>query len=286
MSGGAANGVRISSALAPSLPTVAVPDKRRWVLVPGARGLFEPSADFGRGLWMLPRQGPALEDALDGLRHIQPAAAERGVERHHAVPAQPHHHVRTLMAGEVVPHQQQAQSGQMVRQGEAFRQPLLPHLPRVSGRGGIAWLGRCGSRRQDRCQRLFEPAMQDRVGARGDRLNVHRPGRGMEQGQDRARAAADLFVRLRDWLALRLPGMAGMRHSLEWAGLVGAPHRQAQARALRVGPLDQPLFAAASGSVMVTRPSRLRWRTTTPVAHQVRLFCQLKPAACRVRPIV
>ena len=108
----------------------------------------------------------------------------------------------------------------------------------------------------------------------------------MEQGQYLGRAAADIFVRLRGGLAVWSPTAARVRHSLERTGLIRAPHRQAKARALRVGPLDQPLFAAASGSVTLTRPSCLRLRTTTPVSHQVRLFCQPKPAACKVRPIV
>ena len=108
----------------------------------------------------------------------------------------------------------------------------------------------------------------------------------MEQGQDLGRAAADIFVRLHGRLAAAPPTAARMRHGLERTGLVRAPHRQAKVSALRVGPLDQPLFAAASGSVTLTKPSCLRLRTTTPVSHQVRLFCQPKPAACRVRPIV
>ena len=108
----------------------------------------------------------------------------------------------------------------------------------------------------------------------------------MEQGQDLGRAAADIFVRLRGRLAVCSPTAARVRHSLERASLVLAPHRQAQARTQRVGPLDQPLFTAASGSVTRTRPPCLRLRTTTPVSHQVRLVCQPKPAACRVRPIV
>jgi hypothetical protein len=45
-------------------------------------GLLEPGANLGGRLWMLARQGPALEDALDGLSHVQPAAAERRIERH------------------------------------------------------------------------------------------------------------------------------------------------------------------------------------------------------------
>jgi hypothetical protein len=108
----------------------------------------------------------------------------------------------------------------------------------------------------------------------------------MEQGQHLARAAADIVVRLRGGLAVWSPTAARVRHGLERTGLVFAPHRQAKASTLRVGPLDQPLFAAASGSVTPTWPPCLRLRTTTPVSHQVRLFCQLKPAACRIRPIV
>src|ERR1700750_1826962 len=108
----------------------------------------------------------------------------------------------------------------------------------------------------------------------------------MEQGQDLACAAADILVWLGGGLAVWPPTAARMRHSLERAGLIRAPNRQAKASALPVGPLDQPLFAAASGSVTQTRPPCLRLRTTTPVSHQVRLFCQSKPPACKVRPIV
>src|SRR6201989_1242071 len=108
----------------------------------------------------------------------------------------------------------------------------------------------------------------------------------MEQGQDLGRAAADIFVRLRGGLTVGSPTAARVRHGLERTGLIRAPNRQAKASALPVGPLDQPLFAAASGSVTRTRPPCLRLRTTTPVSHQVRLFCPPKPAACRVRPIV
>ena len=108
----------------------------------------------------------------------------------------------------------------------------------------------------------------------------------MKQGQDLGRAAADIFVRLRGGLAMWSPTAARVRHSLERTGLVLTPYRQAKTSALRVSPLDQPLFAAASGSVTLTRSSCLRLRTTTPVSHHVRLFCQPKPAACKVRPIV
>src|SRR4051812_46934727 len=107
----------------------------------------------------------------------------------------------------------------------------------------------------------------------------------MEQGQDLGCAAPDVFVRLLGRVFARLPRRAGMRHGLKGAGLVLAPDREPKLRPQRVGLLDQPLFTAASGSLTRTTPC-LRWRIATPVSHQVRLFCQLSPAACRARQIV
>ena len=107
----------------------------------------------------------------------------------------------------------------------------------------------------------------------------------MKQDQDLGRATAHVFVRLDGWLAARLPRHPGLRHSLKRPGLVLAPDRQPKLGAERIGLLDQPLFTAASGSTRVTVPC-LRRRVTTPVWHHVRLFCQLRPASCRVRQIV
>src|SRR5215217_6655886 len=76
-----------------------------------------------------------------------------------------------------------------------------------------------------------------------------------------------------------------MRHRLERPRLVLAPDREPKLRPQRVGLLNQLFLAIASGSLTRTTPC-LRWRITTPVSHQVRLFCQLSPAACRVRQIV
>ena len=107
----------------------------------------------------------------------------------------------------------------------------------------------------------------------------------MEQGQDLGCAAADVLVRLLCRVFARLPRHPGMWHGLKGTGLVLAPDRQPKLGAQRVGLLDQLFFAAASGSLTRTTPC-LRWRIATPVSHQVRLFCQLSPAACRVRQIV
>ena len=62
-------------------------------------GLLEPGADLGRVLRMLAIERAALENALDGLSHVEPAAAERGVERHDAMLAEPEHHPDVLVAG-------------------------------------------------------------------------------------------------------------------------------------------------------------------------------------------
>src|SRR3954469_24769171 len=72
----------------PPLPALAVPDERRGLPVPAPRRLLEPGADLGRAPRLLPVERPALEDALDRLGHVQPAAAQGRVERHDAVPAQ------------------------------------------------------------------------------------------------------------------------------------------------------------------------------------------------------
>src|SRR3712207_892752 len=107
----------------------------------------------------------------------------------------------------------------------------------------------------------------------------------MEQGQNLGCAAADVLVRLGGRVFARLPRHTTMRHGLKGTGLVLTPDREPKLCAQRVRLLDQPLFTAASASPSVTVPC-LRRRVTTTVWHQVRLFCQLSPAACRVRQIV
>src|SRR3954467_3139665 len=100
----------------------------------------------------------------------------------------------------------------------------------------------------------------------------------MEQGQDLSRAAPDVFVRLLGRVFARLPRHAGMRHGLKRPRLVLTPDREPKLRAQRVGLLDQLFLAIASGSLTRTTPC-LRLRLTTPVSHQVRLVCPLRPAA-------
>src|SRR5215213_3548147 len=166
----AADSIGVTALLAPSLAALAVPDKGCGLAVPGLGSLLEPGADLSGRLRMLARQGPALEDALDRLGHVQPTAAERRIERHDAVLAQPYHHFRAVMTGKIVPHEQQAQRRQLFGQSKRCRQPVLPHLPCGSGYCRVSRFARCWQPRQDRRQFFLEPAMQDSIGAGGDRL--------------------------------------------------------------------------------------------------------------------
>src|SRR5215207_4679470 len=95
----------------------------------------------------------------------------------------------------------------------------------------------------------------------------------MEQGQDLGRAAPDVFMRLGGRSPLWLPRPTRMRHRLKRPGLVLTPDREPKLRPQRVGLLNQLFLAIVSGSLTLTTPC-LRWRLTTPVSHQVRLFCQ------------
>src|SRR3982751_278142 len=79
----------IATGSAPPLPAFAVPHKRGRLLIPGARGLLKPASDLVWAMRMLSVERPALEHALDRLRHVEPTAAHGRVERHDAVRAQP-----------------------------------------------------------------------------------------------------------------------------------------------------------------------------------------------------
>ena len=120
LSCGAPDGMPISGAMASALPASAMPAERRGLLVPGLCGMLESGADLDGTAWMLPGQNTALENALDRFGHIEAAAAERGVERHDAVLAQPDHHLGVPVAGKIVPHEQKPQWRQMLGQGEVY----------------------------------------------------------------------------------------------------------------------------------------------------------------------
>ena len=90
-------------------------------------------------------------------------------------------------------------------------------------------------------------------------------------------------MRLCGGLSFWPPTMPRLWHGLERPGLILTPDIQTQGRAESICPFDQPLFTPASGSVTIAVPC-LRLRATTPVSHQVRLFCQVRPEAWSARP--
>ncbi len=280
----------IARRLPPPLPALAVPHEGCRLPVPSLGRRLEPGADLGRAWRLLAVERPALEEALDRLGHGQPAAGQGRVERHDAVPAQPEHHRRRLVTGELVPHQQHPQRRERLGQGAAQRQALLPHAchsARVAAgslgpapAGNAATISATVSFSQP-CRTMF---VQRAAGW----LNAHLPRRRMEQGQDLERAPADVLMRLRRGPALRPSAAAGMGNGLKGPGLVLAPDRQprpgielVEARSISF------FFAAASPSLTATVPPPcLPLRMTTPVEHQVRRRCQLRPAAWSVCQMV
>src|SRR5215207_8323371 len=128
---------RLATGSSPPLSAFAGPHKRGWLLIPGARRLLKPAPDLVWAMRMLPIERAALEPALDRLRPVEPAAPHGRVERHDAMLAQSHHQVGRLVAGKIVPHQQQPQRRQIVWQREGPRQARLPHRPRYLRSGRI-----------------------------------------------------------------------------------------------------------------------------------------------------
>src|SRR3954464_2235275 len=94
---------QLATGSSPPLPAFAVPHKRGWLLIPGPRGLLKPAPDLVWAVRVLSVERPALEHALDRLRHVEPAAAHWRVEGHDPMRAQPQHQVGRLVAGQIVP---------------------------------------------------------------------------------------------------------------------------------------------------------------------------------------
>ncbi len=93
----------------PPRSALATPDKRRRRPVPAISRRFQPANDLLRCLRMMTLKCPPLEDALDGLGHIQLTATERGVERHDPMREQPKHERRGAMTNEIIEDKQQAE---------------------------------------------------------------------------------------------------------------------------------------------------------------------------------
>jgi len=225
------------------------------------------------------------QDARHGLRHVQPGAAERGVQRHDPVVHQPAHERRCCVSGDVVEHQQHAERRQFRAQGERPGEPLLPTPPARPVLLGREDRGR-RQRGQDRLERRFEPAVQDDIGARGNAADANLAGARMDERQQLRCTVADVLVRVAGRLLCGAPLLAGQRDGLERACLVLGPDGESQL--LLGGPVrrrDQFLLRAASTSSIATTPA-LRLRRTRPGVHELRSCCHESPAACSACQLV
>src|SRR3989440_3794457 len=138
---------------------------------------------------------------------------------------------------------------------------------------------------QDLQQFCLQPWVQDDVRRVGHALGTHVAGGRAEQGQEFGCAAADVLMRLAKRLALRSPGLTGLRDGLVRAGLILTPHGNPYAFSDVVGEFDEPLFTSVCGSMTVTTPA-LRLRCAVPVGHQVRVRWYELPASCSTRRMV
>lgn len=77
---------------------------------------LEPGHDVVGCGRVLPAQGPPLEHPLDALGHVPPGPAQRGVQGHDPMIAQPENQLGRLMAGQIVQHQQCSQRWRPISQ--------------------------------------------------------------------------------------------------------------------------------------------------------------------------
>jgi hypothetical protein len=90
---------------------LATPRERRWGGIPAAGGLLEPGDNLLGRVRMLAIERAPFQDTLERLGHVEPAAAQRGVEHHDPVRKEPQHQLERMVAAQIVPDQQQAQGG-------------------------------------------------------------------------------------------------------------------------------------------------------------------------------
>src|SRR5258707_6172062 len=96
--------------------TFTSPDKGCGVSIPASGSGFQPGDDLCRRGRVLPIQGPAFENSLDGLGHVQPGASQGRVEWQNAMPKQPQNKLRRFVPSQIVQNQQHAQGWQICTQ--------------------------------------------------------------------------------------------------------------------------------------------------------------------------
>lgn len=167
---------------------------------------------------MVAFEGTADEDALDRFGHVQPGAAERGVQWHDAVLEQPADDRPTQMAGQVVPDEQQTERRQ--RLGRLVAEPVCPARQRWPLLVGASdgW-----QRREHLGQFSLEPGMEDGVRRVGGAFRPHLASGRTEQGQQFGGPATDVLVRAERGLSHRCPGCPRLRNRLVRPGLILAP---------------------------------------------------------------
>lgn len=194
----------------------ACPGEGRWLLVPARHGLVEPATQLGLGLRMLPCQRPCDEDALHRLGHIQPRPGERRVQGPDPVLEEPDDQLRSVVSGEVVPHQQEPQR----RQGRAGRmaEPMLPAAQRRAG----CW-GQWREGIKNRQQSLLAPRVQHGVRRIGHAFRPHGPRRRVEERQQFGGPAPQVLVRQAWRLAPRRPALPRLGDGLVRPGFISTP---------------------------------------------------------------
>src|SRR3990170_879497 len=262
--------------------TLAAPDKRCWLTIPASYHRTQPPLhQLGIRLRILAIQRSPLDNPLHRFRHVQPRAGQRGIEQADAALPAPVNHVGTVVASQIVPDEQHPQGRQQLIVQKRCR-AIVPIRPAAAycRCAGCWWAGP-----KDRRQLLLEPRVQDRVTTRLHRLGAQFTGRGPKEREQLHGAPTNVLVRPPCRLAFRLPGRPGLRNHLVRPSFILGPDRKPECFPYLVCLLNEPLFCVAAGSSTRTTPS-LRLRRATPVSHQVRSSCQVKPASCKTHRIV
>jgi hypothetical protein len=205
-----------------ALIALAEPDKRGRIGIPASDGVVEPGDQLLLGLGMLSVEGTADDDALDRLGQVQPGAANRSVERHDAMLEQPTDDGPTVVAGQVVPDQEEAERGQRVAR-------LVAEPGRPAGQGWARALGDGDrwERVEHRGELSLQPGVEHGVGRGWHSCGPDLAGCRSEQRQQFGRPAPYVLVGQAGRLADRRPGDPRLRDRLVRTGLVLAPDRQA-----------------------------------------------------------